>query len=171
VSTGFQEGSVAEIIAQPAHSYQLPNSGVWFETAKADPGIAAWINRVALQGTGTLWFVEGFRTIVEAQIKESRAIGAWTTQKEEEDPEGVGLDGREGAAVVHGGFGHGGTGDMQEMQVDAQTRAFNVADETVYAVQYRKVKIKHSKRGTDAIAAAKIEFKSRWEIMWGHMRA
>lgn len=169
MTAGFRENSVAEIIAQRAHSYQLPNSGAWFETAKADPRITAWIGRVASQGTGTLWFVEGFRTIVEAQIQESRAIGAWTTQKEEEDPEKAGLGGIESAVVVHGGVGHGGMGDMQEVQVDAQTSKFYVAKETVYAVQYRKVKIRHAARGSGAKTT--LEFKSRWEIMWGHMRA
>lgn len=60
-----------------------------------------------------------------------------------------------------------GVGDVEEIRVDSHTRSLYASEETIYAVQYRKVAWGWKPRNTEN---AVLEPTSRWEIMWGHMR-
>lgn len=155
VTAEHREASRAVIKAKDARSYQLPNSASWFRKAKASTEICRWLLEEA---GGNIFFVVGYRTLVDTHLRETRSFGSCTVQEGDlgESPT-QSSDAQEPIGV----------GDVEEIQVDAHTRSLYASEETIYAVQYRKVTWGWKSRN---IENAVLEPTSRWEIMWGHMR-
>lgn len=153
VSAEFREASVAVIKAKDARSYQLPNSSNWFRKAKENAEVCRWMEE---GGGGEVYFVEGFRTVIETHLREAKTFGSCSAQ-----------DGEIGEALAQAGNERDLVGGVEETQADSHERSLYAAEETIYAIQYRRVE-----RGwlSKNAKSATLDPNSRWEIMWGHMR-
>jgi hypothetical protein len=108
-----------------------------------------------------IYFVVGYRTLVGTHIRESRHFGSFAVQEGtlgESPPQAA------SAALVQSAIS---VGDVEELQLDGYTSSRYAEEETIYAVQYRKVTWGWKSKNVEN---AVLESTSRWEIMWGHMR-
>jgi hypothetical protein len=134
-----QEMGAAEIKAQEGRTYSLPNSGQLFEGLK--------IEKVWAEG----YVVVGFKTIIRSELSEGELVGMAMVSDKKGD--GDGIYGKEGVQAV-------------SVDTRAVGRGFEIKEEMVWAVQYRKIQSAWMAGGS-----LKLEEVNRWEIMWGQMRS
>ncbi|KAF8053795.1 hypothetical protein FPV67DRAFT_1378072, partial [Lyophyllum atratum] len=151
VNAEFREANLAKMKAEDSLCYQLPNSAAWFRKAKADTETCRWME----EARSDIYFVVGFRTLVRTHILEARTRGSCTRQGEDicDSTSTIQAPSGQDSEVVGGG-------EMENSHIDAHERSIHAADETICAIQYRKVKLGWHSRN---VRSATLESGSRWE--------
>lgn len=149
----------ASLTATQATTYQLLNSGVWFENACAIPETRQWLKR-AIDRSSPIYLVVGYHTLTNARATE-RVTSRGTT---------------DGGARITGSSIFGATTPaalsyLLTSKVDrnrrinySHSRSFDAPGEQIYAIQYRKVEFKwYSSRRIDNTS---LEQDNRWKVYW-----
>ncbi|KAL0634502.1 hypothetical protein Q9L58_006591 [Maublancomyces gigas] len=149
----------ASLTATQATTYQLLNSGAWFENACAIPETRQWLKR-AIDRSSPIYLVVGYHTLTNARATE-RITSRGTT---------------DGGARISGSSVFGATTPatlsyLLTSKVDrnrrinySHSRSFDAPGEQIYAIQYRKVEFKwYSSRRIDNTS---LEQDNRWKVYW-----
>lgn len=149
----------ASLTATRATTYQLLNSGAWFENACAIPETRQWLKR-AIDRSSPIYLVVGYHTLTNARATE-RVTSRGTT---------------DGGARISGSSVFGATTPaslsyLLTSKVDrnrrinyTHSRSFDAPGEQIYAIQYRKVEFKwYSSRRIDNTS---LEQDNRWKVYW-----
>lgn len=149
----------ASLTATKATTYQLLNSGAWFENACAIPETRQWLKR-AIDRSSPIYLVVGYHTLTNARATE-RVTSRGTT---------------DGGARISGSSVFGATTPatlsyLLTSKVDrnrrinySHSRSFDAPGEQIYAIQYRKVEFKwYSSRRIDNTS---LEQDNRWKVYW-----
>jgi hypothetical protein len=126
-----------------ARCYRVRDSGDKFRRACADPGVRGWLEEFHIKSGMAAYLVVGLYTYKDARVAEVRSSGAGGSGfgGVEEVKAGIGAD-RAGASAV----------------------TFAAADESIFALEYRKVKKQWLGKTVDKAA---LEQGNRWEVFWG----
>jgi hypothetical protein len=155
-----RDSNCIQLSAFRATTYQLINSGDWFDKVCGDPETRKWLERAIERGQD-VYLVVGYHTLLNAQFSqrnESALQGSGQAQIS------VGALAGEGAddALANGILDAGLSGARHESHT--HQRCFTAPGEQIYAVQYRKVDFKwFSSRSVDN---AFLESNNRWKIFW-----
>lgn len=159
ISYENRDADSASLTAARATTYQLLNSGVWFENACAMPETRQWLKH-AIGRSSSVYLVVGYHTLTDARAT-ARASFRGTTS---------------GGAHLPGSSVFGGTisaplSHLLAAKVDSNrhvsychSRSFSAPGEQIYAIQYRKVEFKwFSSRKIDNTC---LEQDNRWKVYW-----
>jgi len=150
----YQDANIVTMTADEANTYQLTNSGSWFNKACKLNDTRSWIIESIEHGYD-LYLIVGYFTVKNARIREE-IITRRQTGGEFEIPATILTTTPVSLTPALGA----GAGTRQR-----HVRTFDVHGEQVYAVQYRKVVFKwYSSRSLDS---ASLEKSNRWKIQWG----
>jgi hypothetical protein len=155
-SVFFESGekSMDRLMACKATEYVVLDSDGWYDTLCGSEPARLWLEKAFVAGSQSVYLITGYRTLVEARLHQERAndmaVGgnvAVPIGQIVADPSNT-LD-----VGVRGGH----------QSSDTSNRAFTVPGEKIFAVQYRKVKIKWYKRDVES---SFLERNNRWVEMF-----
>ncbi|KAI5809073.1 hypothetical protein DFH27DRAFT_542395 [Peziza echinospora] len=165
------------VVASEQRTYQLQNSEKVFRNACKDEEVREWLTNAARAGE-SVYMVVGYHTLIDPEIHESSSTNAvWSG----------GMD----SSVIHNSefsVSAAGAGRLEKNR--NSTEKFCAEGERLWAVQYRKVVIKSTKKaienlnGGDAVrgsnssisssgsggggggGAGKLLKDNQWEVLW-----
>lgn len=155
-----EDSSTVQLSTLRATTYQLINSGDWFQKVCKIEATRKWLES-AIERGHDVYLVVGFHTLCDAKFA-MRIESASHEGGQALVPVGNlvtgGVDGLFGDGVLDVGLG----GSHQKSQ--GHKKSFMAPGEQIYAVQYRKVNFKwFSSRNIDK---AFLEADNRWKIFW-----
>jgi hypothetical protein len=126
-----------------ARCYRIRNSGDKFKQACKNPQVRDWLNEYHIKSGLPAYMIVGLYTYQNARVGEAATNTG--------DVSGKG-----------GSKGMQGSGQVTDKEHTATI--FTVAGETIFAMEYRKVKKQWLSKEVDRAA---LEQGNRWEIFWG----
>lgn len=161
ISNENQNANTITLKASQAKTYQLMNSGAWFEIACAHPKSREWLEHAVIRGKA-VYLVVGYHTIIDAEVTQATTSGATTSGGVHlPDPSPIGL-----SAHVPNLLGSR-VNSTRDVSTTSE-RSFCAPGEQIYAVQYRKLVFKWlSSRGIDHTS---LERNNRWKTFWAEER-
>lgn len=126
-----------------ARCYRIRNSGDKFKQACKDPKVREWLTEYHIKSGLPAYMIVGLYTYQNARVGEAATNAGDASGK---------------------GGSRGMQGSAQVTNKEHTATIFTVAEETIFAMEYRKVKRQWLSKEVDK---AVLEQGNRWEIYWG----
>lgn len=126
-----------------ARCYRIRNSGDKFKQACKDPKVREWLTEYHIKSGLPAYMIVGLYTYQNAQVGET---------------------GRTTGSVSGKGGSRGMSGEGQLGGEIHNATIFTMADESIFAMEYRKLKKQWLSRNIDKVA---LEQGNLWEVFWG----
>ncbi|KAL3470017.1 hypothetical protein BJX99DRAFT_240192 [Aspergillus californicus] len=156
-----------QVSTDQATTYQLQNSGAWFQRALGAETTREWIERAIDQGDD-VYLIVGYHTFQDARFRE-RAVDIRKTLAQLDLPITAAVSGITGAGLgietlIHGGGLADAAVSGSRQLDDSLKKQYVATGEQVVAIQYRKLRFKwYSSRN---IERASLD-GNRWYTTWG----